>query len=110
MACPEIDQIGTDVAPHVNASPAAASANCEYGCTLAYMVHRLLDFREAELTAVADMYGIPGAALKMRTLPGDSTLSPFRLIDDVSAKQCNQICSRAILTKVNAFRLYQLRV
>ena len=91
----------TEGAPHVNKVAATEVCNCEYGCTMAYMVHRLLDFREAELTAVADMHGVPASDLNLRTLPGDSTISPFRLVANVSTQQCNQICSRAVLTKVH---------
>ena len=85
--------------PHAKALESPLELQCPYGCTLAYMVHRLLDFREAETAAIANMHGLSASDLNMRTLPGDSTLSPFRLIDGVSASHCAQICSRAMLTK-----------
>eukprot|EP00892_Ulva_mutabilis_P012672 jgi/Ulvmu1/9778/UM056_0018.1 len=85
--------------PHANESAATDLEKNLYGGTLVYMVHRLLDFREAEFTAVANMCGVPAPDLVMQTLPGDSNMSPFRVAQGIARNKCSQICSRTILTK-----------
>jgi hypothetical protein len=68
--------------------------------TLAYFLHRLLDFREAELQAVAEMYGVRSEDLQMRKLPGDCPVSPLRLVSGCSVEQLNQISHRSVLVRV----------
>lgn len=90
--------------PHVAEMPQHSSSLCQdaavYGATLVYFMHRLLDFREAELHALASMSGICRENLKQRKLPDDHDLSPLRVIAPLAREQQEQICSRAVLVKV----------
>lgn len=85
--------------PASSHSPLHAAA---YGTTLVYFMHRLLDFREAELHSLASICGISRDELNQRKLPNDHDLSPLRIIAPLSSQQQEQICSRAVLVKVCA--------
>lgn len=69
------------------------------GETLCYMVHRLLDFREADIQAAAEAEGVSKEKLRLRLLPGDHPFSPLRLIDSPSEDTTLAIAQRAILAK-----------
>lgn len=71
-----------------------------HGATLVYFMHRLLDFREAELHALASMSGISQDELRQTKLPNDHALSPLRVIAPFARQQQEAICSRAVLVKV----------
>lgn len=86
--------------PQVQATASACPDAAVYGATLVYFMHRLLDFREAELHALASISGISREALKQRKLPNDHDMSPLRVIAPCARKQQEEICSRAVLVKV----------
>ena len=73
---------------------------------LLYWAHRLLDFREAELHQLLDLWhnqqGLQGAPQAERlSLPeGHPCLSPFRLAQLASEAQAQWICSHSLLLKV----------
>ena len=86
--------------PHDDVTrPACADASM-YGATLVYFLHRLLDFREAELHALASMYGRTAESLKQRQFPQDHDLSPLRVIEPLESQQYQSICNRAVMVKV----------
>jgi hypothetical protein len=70
------------------------------GSTMVYFTHRLLDFREAELTAVAEMSGIAPSDLELRQLSNDMPFSPLRLVSSLNDEQAKAIANRAVLVKV----------
>jgi hypothetical protein len=71
------------------------------GATMVYFIHRLLDFREAELLAVADMLGIPPASLNIRRISNDLYFSPLRIVHAVSEEMAVAMANRAVLVKVS---------
>jgi hypothetical protein len=90
------------VLPQPEGLPKSAPIDIEttVGSTLVYFTHRLLDFREAELTAVAEMFGISPSDLNLRQISNDMPFSPLRLVSNVSNDQAKRIADRAMLVKV----------
>jgi len=67
---------------------------------LLYYLHRLIEFREQDLEAVAELHGLDAAQLNQRTLPGDPSWSPFRDADFPSVQAAVDIAQRALLLRV----------
>jgi hypothetical protein len=66
-----------------------------------YMTHRLLDMRESEVEALAEMHGVsssPGG-LNLRLLPNDSVFSPLRMMDVPNELAACKIGRRSVLSK-----------
>ena len=93
--------------PQVDSAVAVCPDAAVYGATLVYFMHRLLDFREAELHALASMSGISREDLKQRKLPNDHDLSPLRVIAPLTRQQQEAICNRAVLVKVCPAHAYK---
>lgn len=89
---------------HVDSSKILDNNSCclldVAGATMVYFIHRLLDFREAELVAVADMLGVPAARLNIRRISNDLYFSPLRIVNAVSEEIAVAMANRAVLVKV----------
>lgn len=90
-------QIGETGSSHAAAGPAAERHNF-----LVYFLHRLLDFREQELTALAELAGAPGPAMSACSgVPSDCVpLWPLLYVSLPSEAVARAITARAVLIRV----------
>ena len=91
-----------DLLPTPQGVPPAAPIDLQdtLGETLVLFTHRLLDFREAELQAVAERSGLPAAQLRLRPIANDMPHSPLRLAAAMSDAKARELADHAVLVKV----------
>jgi hypothetical protein len=97
-ACYELQ----DAAPSSSSSlqETSASSSTTTKRYLCYFLHRLLDFRVPELTALADMYGVPD--VRCEAPAGEhGEVCPFWYVHLPNEQVAAQIVARAVLIRVS---------